>query len=714
MKIDLHVHTKKCKKGDAHTREITPLQFRDIILATEVRITAITNHNVFDIDQFIAINEAVEGKVQVWPGVEFDIEEDGKRGHLLVIVSPKKSEEFASIIDLITKNEVPDSFSISIEEVVKRFDLLGPLYIAHYKQKKPDISEIALDKLLANTANKSRVIKEVTNAISAGIYIAHGHPSIYGSDVQDWAQYEKKSIELPDLRLPVESFEHFCLLLEKDATTINTLLDKKTNEVVELRPFEDKSEVVALKIYNDINVFFGAKGTGKSRILAAIAKHFVDKGIDASPFETGNSLLKEQYNLAGKGFAINLEPFGINYCTDEISEIRNAKEVNVTGLGHYVTYFNAEHRNQNAKKILLKELEPEAESGPKRKFEDYEKSFSKVQEFLEFLSESEPVKDVLNPEQLDELRNSLSSLFEGLSNGRWEEFIKWKETFFFNNAIKIIKHEVAKKAGIPTKPLTTGFSNYALNRINIEVCATEVVTNIKKPIKEDVQYVGNLGEHKGELECRTKVLIQNGNITDSTLSTVAAVKKGAPKTFVRAIQKILSKTYDSDLFKVIAELKQDDVKEIKTINELLLFKKYFALNGEEYAPSNGESSMLMLQKELGSDKEIYILDEPEKSLGNDYISDVIVPLIKEKARAGKKIFISTHDANIAVRTLPYSSIFRRHGLHGYETFAGNPFSNFLVNIRDNTDKLDWKKISMKTLEGGEEAFGERGRIYGHT
>ena len=35
--------------------------------------------------------------------------------------------------------------------------------------------------------------------------------------------------------------------------------------------------------------------------------------------------------------------------------------------------------------------------------------------------------------------------------------------------------------------------------------------------------------------------------------------------------------------------------------------------------------MVMLQKELETDKEIYILDEPERSLGNEYINDVIVP-----------------------------------------------------------------------------------------
>lgn len=44
---------------------------------------------------------------------------------------------------------------------------------------------------------------------------------------------------------------------------------------------------------------------------------------------------------------------------------------------------------------------------------------------------------------------------------------------------------------------------------------------------------------------------------------------------------------------------------------------------------------------------------------------------------------------------------------------GNPFTNNLVNIAKPDDLRDWKAVSMRTLEGGEEAFGERGRIYGN-
>jgi predicted ATPase len=283
-----------------------------------------------------------------------------------------------------------------------------------------------------------------------------------------------------------------------------------------------------------------------------------------------------------------------------------------------------------------------------------------------------------------------------------------------NSAIKTFRREVERKTGTPAKPTTTGFRNYAMNRVMVEVKAAEIVKNIDADIPMQSELVGSLGSNKGDLQFLTEFKFQNGFISDGAFSSLTEIKKTAQKKFVSCVRKIFKHAYADDLFQHISELNAiEDVDDIKTVYELILFKRYFALEGQPYSPSSGESSMVMLQKELGTDKEVYILDEPERSLGNEYISDTIVPLIKERARAGKKVFISTHDANIAVRTLPYSSVYRCHGQTGYKTYIGNPFTNNLVNPDDMSDRFDWKKISMKTLEGGEEAFGERGKIYGN-
>ena len=297
MKIDLHVHTKKTKSGDAATRNIGANRFHEILTSTDVKIVAVSNHNNFDPDQYNEFCEKAGEDIQIWPGIELDVVEDGQNGHLIVIVSPTSSGEFASIVKEMVSDSTPDDFVTSIEQVIKHFETLNPVYIAHYKQKKPDLSDESIQKLIENIRSKSRVLKEVTNAISAGIYISHGHRSIYGSDLQDWDRYEDYANNLPELRLPVESFEQFCLLLEKDEQTINTLLDKKTPETFSIQPFEDDTEL-EFKFFNDINIIFGSKGTGKSKILRAIAKHYADNGVEANVFESSSVIKQMGSHLA--------------------------------------------------------------------------------------------------------------------------------------------------------------------------------------------------------------------------------------------------------------------------------------------------------------------------------------------------------------------------------------------------------------------------------
>lgn len=713
MKIDIHTHTRKCKSGDAPTREISANDFCEIVLSTEVGIIAVTNHNVFDLDQFHQIETRMNGVIQVWPGIELDVLDDGSRGHLLVIVSPKKAKDFSTSVVELTKKSNPDIFTATVDEVLNAFDRFNPLYVAHYK-KKPSISGKLIEILETKTGNPNCVLKEVSNSISAGIHISHGYPSIYGSDIHDWSKYEEMSRDLPDLRLPVESFEHFCLLLKKDPVAINTVLDRKTSEDLLLRPFEDNSEL-AIKAFNDINVFFGPKGTGKSCILKAIAKHYSENGIDARVYESASDRLDEIFDVKGKDLTINLNTYDINYCTDQIETIRTASEQAITSLSKYVLHFKATQTNKSAKQILLKNIEQEAEGSVKQEFEEFNKAVKTTAEFIDFLSNDTSVGKELDPDEFKEVLRILSSLLQRLRTREWGNFSDWTQIRFLNNAIKTFRKEIERKTGSPAKPVTTGFRDYAMNRVKIELSAAEIIESVDTPIPTQITVVGSLGGGKGNLQFLTEFKFQNGAISDSGFLSLSGTKKSPQKRFMNCIRDIHNYAYADDLFQHIAALNAiEDVEVIKTVNELLLFKRYFALNGQLYTPSSGESSMVMLQKELETDRDIYILDEPERSLGNEYINDVIVPLIKERARSGRKVFISTHDANIAVRTLPYSSVYRCHGQTGYSTYVGNPFSNNLINSADQSDQLDWKKVSMRTLEGGEEAFGERGKIYGNT
>ena len=227
MRIDIHTHTKKIKQGDSEHRNIDVEKFTEIIKETDVKILAITNHNHFDLEQYTQFKTSVDGICQIWVGIEFDILEEERRAHLITIVSPKNAQSFSDKVKEVIGTTSVDTFTINIENVVNNFDSLDAIFIAHYHSKKPNLTDKDLDKLESLVSNPKRVLKEASNSVSAGIYINHGHNSIHGSDVQNWDNYTKNSTSLPELRLSVESFEQFCLLLDKDDATIKTILNKR-------------------------------------------------------------------------------------------------------------------------------------------------------------------------------------------------------------------------------------------------------------------------------------------------------------------------------------------------------------------------------------------------------------------------------------------------------------------------------------------------------
>lgn len=712
MRIDIHTHTKKVKQGDSENRNIGVDKFAEIIKETEVKILAITNHNHFDYEQYIQFKTSVDGICQIWAGVEFDILEGGRRAHLIIITNPKSAQPFSEKVNEVIGTTSADTFTISIDDVVDKFDNLDTIFIAHYHSKKPNLTDKDVDKLVSLVSNPKRVLKEASNSISAGIYISHGHNSIHGSDIHNWDEYISISKNLPELRLPVESFEQFCLLLDKDDATIKTILDKKTKETIQINPF-GVAELINIDIYNDINILFGSKGTGKTEILRSLSTYYNGIGFKTEVYESNSKRLDEIFDLKGSQYAIDVESLGIDDCSNEIASLKNATEKSITSLSAYLRYYDTESTNKISKNIKVDKFTQLDENSSKRSFDSIKNNVKQFREFKEYFNADEKLKEIIGDDLINELDNVVTRILEKINLESEKQFTDYKSISFFNSLIKLFVTEISKKTGQPEKPMKTGFYEYASNRIVIEKGIKKILQNVSKSIEPQVVEVGDLGE-KGRLFCQTNLVIQNGKFIDSKYTPIQKVNKTPQKSVAAQIETISKYIYTNSLFEKIAELKNIESSEtITSVNDLLLFNRHFTLNDQVYTPSNGESSMVLLHNELMKDKEIYLIDEPEKSLGNDYISEVIVPLIKARARSGKKIIIATHDANIAVRTLPYNSIYREHDINGYYTYSGNPFSNNLVCNSDKKENLDWKLISMKTLEGGKSAFGERGKIYGN-
>ncbi|WP_028972496.1 ATP-binding protein [Spirochaeta cellobiosiphila] len=711
MKIDIHAHTKKVKSGDAPQRNIDVERFYQIIRETDVQILAITNHNHFDLDQYSSFREKVEEYCQIWPGVELDVQIKDGRGHLLIIVNPTNSEQLSEEMEILLSHSSEENLSLSIQQVTKIFDKLDPVYISHYNVKKPAFSDDDIELLLSLVQNKNRVIKEAIDSISCGIFLSHGHRSIYGSDVTNWDDYISKSEDLPNLRLPVDSFEQFCFLLQKDDSTINSILEKKNYETIVLNPFGE-DEPISLKIYNDINILFGSKGTGKTEILKSLKEYYNNRGMKTTVYESNNVNLYDHYDIKRNSFRFNFEQNGIDSCEEEITFLRDSTESGITSISQYKNYYTNEIRNKIAKKLKIDKLKLIDDSEYHRKFSKIDELSRTIDDFYKYYSDNKLFKEIIGEVILQKFDVLFNEIYDLIDNDLEEKYINYQSTKFFNTIVNVFNKQVSRKTGQPRKPTSCGFKSYASNRINVEKSINKITDTLEINIKPAKELVGNLGK-KGNLYCQTNVKFQNGKISKSEYKPIIGRQKNPQKYFARKLYKVKSNVYESQLFEHISELISDEYEEITSLEDLILFYRHFSIEDELYNPSNGESSMLLLYNELKQEKDVYMIDEPEKSLGNDYISDVIVPLLNEHAKQDKRVIIATHDANIAVRTLPYNSIYREHDIKQYNTYEGNPFSNNLICSSDITKKIDWKEISMRTLEGGKNAFGERGKIYGN-
>jgi ABC-type cobalamin/Fe3+-siderophores transport system ATPase subunit len=394
--------------------------------------------------------------------------------------------------------------------------------------------------------------------------VAHGHRSIYGSDVHDWSLYEEQSRDLPDLRLPVDSFDHFCLLLEKDAAAINTVLNKKAPEELTLFPFGD-SKHITLRVFNDINVIFGPKGTGKSCILDAIAKHYSESGIKVTVYRpVRDDRLNDIFDIKGNGLVVDLAALGIKECADEIEELRTATEVGITSLSKYVDYFSGEVTSRNAKRMRLRELSPEEALAPQREFDEFYRSHAETSGFLEFLDRDPAIAKELTSEERSEVMRILQNLGARLESRRRSTFEDWKTVELLNHAIHTFRNEVHRKTGAPAKPTTTGFRDYGLNRLRIAHSAKTVIENMNRLIRARTEAVGNLGTEKGNLEFRTEIVIQNGALTaDSRLKPTRGVKKTAQQQVAKLFRKIFNAAFirSDHLLKMINQSRADNSTE---------------------------------------------------------------------------------------------------------------------------------------------------------
>lgn len=170
-----------------------------------------------------------------------------------------------------------------------------------------------------------------------------------GSDVKDWNQYEFSTFA--DLRLPIANFQQFCMLAKRDETIINTLLNKR--ESYNLIASPHKSVKIPITIFQDVNILFGQKGTGKSEILSSLYEQMLSKGMNCKKYVGSEKDDDFKVLLKTQDMERDLSKVGAEGCEKELKRIFEWTDTNPTMFQNYMNWYLTKDNSKNKSRMKI-------------------------------------------------------------------------------------------------------------------------------------------------------------------------------------------------------------------------------------------------------------------------------------------------------------------------------------------------------------------------
>lgn len=704
MRIDLHVHTQKCKKGDGPKRTISPDDLVGKLAEQDVRICSITNHNKIDIAEYNKVS-SLDPNLVIFPGIELDLDFHGERRHTVLVCNPKRLDVFSEAFDN-EQGRNYDTYSLDYAEFVikvKTFAHDDIIVIPHFMDKERGFTIEEKDELFKDLEGYV-VILETSKLRSMGVVNDHSdHLSLIGSDVKDWGLYSKEA--LPELKFGIDSFEKFFELANDAKNFVKNALEGASRSNIKVG---DDAKVA---IFDDINVIFGEKGSGKTILLKEhIYPHFCDAG-------------KKVFLHEGKEYA-KLYREMIQSHEDAVEIDRDMYDTIIGGFNRIISY-----SEPNQQDFIKKYIEYKQDTTKNKKSKRILKSSSTFSnnttitvEFIvqEATTRIRKIDDVAKinaavrkapTSQADKL--SLDQQLHKLKLEIQQRAVKRHKELFAaeltESFLEALKESLRKKAQKKSKPNNIGFSKLVAQRASRLESNTSITSSLADIQTSQIKHIGHLPV-KGPVSYETSVL----TLTERDMYKKDSIFDKSKIVLNRGLIKKLNhfsiksfkdiNQYFDSIEKAIKgeDFAEDVVKKTSTIK---------IKDNDNYIPSEGEKAILSISGLLESYAyECYLFDEVENGLGHKYISEYLIPRLKELRSKGKTVVLSTHNANIAINTLPSQVVYCNYpSANNY--FVGNMYANELVGIV-NGESLVWEDEAVLHLEGNKEMFNRRKNIYG--
>lgn len=660
--IDLHIHTIKTVFDADFTFDMKKLE--EYVASERISCIAITNHNIFDKNNYELIKDILD--ISVLPGIEVSLE----KGHMLVVGNVDDIGILEEQSNKMRQYIFDEHSYLTIEQFLSIFDnYKNYLLIPHY------IKDPIVPIDIINKFETDIIVGEVSSA-------------------KKWFSLMKQNDKLipvlfSDLRIKsgLKSFPGTHLYINCDDFTIgglkNTLRDRKKISLCNnLNNEEFQITASGTTASLGLNVLIGKRSTGKTYLLDKIYKSF---GVDSVKYIQQFSIIKEAEETA---FKKKLELDNSEYSDSYLKELKDiidiAFKVNMqsenTALDSYLESLLDFASKQDKMDIFSKCTLFNAICFDIEEDEELENNINAINTLLSSENYRQIISKYVDKDNLKKLLSELINIYKKkmLNNINYQ---------YVNDIIKIIKDELEENSALNQVK--------EFNIVKYAIC--------KKFIEKFNYYIEKLKDEKE--------ISKN----DFYKFKVRAIRK--PYT---SVQKIKSKIKNcpriSDEFQYynvpynyINALSNAGVSK-NQIYKAIVDVEYTALNSNNSEISGGERAEYLLYNQIksGENYDLILIDEPESSFDNIYLNENIKALINNISRK-TTTFIVTHNHILGVMLNADKILYTCIEDGKYKIYTGK-ISSKKFKCDDGTEK-NTTDIVMETMEAGKKSYCERRQIY---
>lgn len=667
-KIDLHIHTVATTSDSEFIFSMDCL--KRYVLGAGLDAIAITNHDVFDADQFRRIKESLS--VAVLPGIEINVD----NGHLLLISDGLDVADFDTRCQRVSDHITDTGGSIGIDKLRTFYgDLAKYLVIPHY-HKGPAIEGQTLEDILPYTkTGEVDSAKKFIRAIKDKTTLT---PVLFSD-----ARMSEELTTLPTRQTYVD-----CGDLSLKA--IKACLADKDKVSLSARDGNTLFPVFAdgQHISTGLNVLLGDRSSGKTYTLDKLYETY-----DDVKYIRQFSLVQRDEAAYEKEFNSDVQRkrscFVDEYLAGFKSLLDDVMSVDMDGndraVDRYVSSLlksaeDADRRDAYSKVALFDEMD-----FPVSEDDGLKQLIASVRHLIENVEYHETIERHVELSSLRSLACELIELF-------WSRSLDNKKKHHVNGLIKDVKE------GLRLRTSATQVDNVDLYRVSME----------SKKVERFSEIVWSL-QHESPIFDENvqgfRIVATKGPFTKAGEIRAAS---GGRASFTAALKEY------RDPYRYLRSLMENDNLDRSRLYELFAKITYKILNRDGYEVSGGERSEFRLLQEIkdAQNHDLLLIDEPESSFDNMFLKSDVNQMIKEIAQS-MPVVVVTHNSTVGATIRPdYLLVARKEsdgGTVSYRLYSGHPTDKTLRSVDGKTVRNH--EMMMNSLEAGIKAYEERGLHY---